>query len=310
MKRIIIILSLSLFAFVACNYQESSKKQIADGILKEVIIHYDFDNPDTVYFLPGNLNEISGISFYQDSKIACIQDEHAMIYIFSMKEEQITSIIDFGKSADYEDIAVVEDDVYVLRSDGTLIMIKNFEANQREVIKIDTRLKARNNTEGLFFDENSNSLLIACKESPSINKEELYDGFKAIYKFDLESNMLIEKPVYLLDLSVIDSVKTTGTVEKFFIETARKLMLTANGGRFYPSGIAIHPFDTEDIYIISSIGKLLIILNRQGLIMDIIELDQAIFNQPEGICFSDNGDLFISNESGGGNANILKFSYH
>lgn len=309
MKRII-ILSLSLFAFVACNYQESSKKQIADGILKEVILHYDFDNPDTVYFLPGHLNEISGISFYQDSKIACIQDEHAMIYIFSMKEEQITSIIDFGKSDDYEDIAVVEDDVYVLRSDGTLIMIKNFEANQREVIKIDTRLKARNNTEGLYFDEKSNSLLIACKESPSINKEELYDGFKAIYKFDLESNMLIEKPVYLLDLSVIDSVKTTGTVEKFFIEIARKLNLTANGGHFYPSGIAIHPFDTGDIYIISSIGKLLIILNRQGLIKDIVELDQAIFNQPEGICFSDNGDLFISNESGAGNANILKFSYH
>ena len=145
----------------------------------------------------------------------------------------------------------------------------------------------------LSIIKNTNALFIACKESPSIRKEKLYEGYKAIYKFDLENNQLIEEPAYLLDSSSIDSLIVTGTVEKLFIETAKKLKLAANDTNFYPSGIAIHPFDNGDIYIISSIGRLLMIMNNQGLIKDIIELDQGIFNQPEGICFSENGDLYI-----------------
>jgi hypothetical protein len=76
---------------------------------------------------------------------------------------------------------------------------------------------------------------------------------------------------------------------------------------FKPSGIAVHPLDGE-IYIISSVGKLLIILNREGKVQDVKELDPAIFRQPEGICFSPAGDMFISNEGQGGKGYILKFN--
>ncbi len=71
----IIILGLSLFAFVACNYQESSQQQLSEGMQKEATLHYDLDNPDIVYDLPANLHEISGISIYQESKIACIKGD-------------------------------------------------------------------------------------------------------------------------------------------------------------------------------------------------------------------------------------------
>ena len=303
------ILGLSLFAFVACNYQEGSQQPLPEGMQEEATVHYDLDNPDIVYDLPANLNEISGISIYQESKIACIQDEHAIIYIFCTQEEKISSIIDFGKSGDYEDLAVLGENAYVLRSDGAIIMINNFEDNQRKVIEIETQLKARNDTEGLVYDINTNSLLIACKETPSLITKNHYEGFKAIYRFDLKNDRLIEEPEYLLDLSSIDKVKNTGAVEKFFIQTARKLNLTSSDSNFSPSGIAIHPFNNNDIYIISSVGKLLIIMDKKGLINNIIELDQGLFNQPEGICFSNNGDLFISNEGGCGVANILKYSY-
>jgi len=52
---------------------------------------------------------------------------------------------------------------------------------------------------------------------------------------------------------------------------------------------------------------MLIILNPKGEIEDLIPLDPKIFRQPEGICFSPNGDLYISSEGKGKSGYILKF---
>ena len=40
------------------------------------------------------------------------------------------------------------------------------------------------------------------------------------------------------------------------------------------------------------------------------ELDEKLFRQPEGICFSPEGDMYISNEGQGGKGYILKFNIH
>ena len=59
--------------------------------------------------------------------------------------------------------------------------------------------------------------------------------------------------------------------------------------------------------MISSVGKLLTIMDREGLILGVQALDPNLFRQPEGICFSPEGDLYISNEGKGGKGYVLKF---
>ena len=274
----------------------------------ESMIPYDIKDPDIIHRLPISLEEISGIAYFSKNKLACIEDEHAIVYIYDLKKNKVISKYDFGKDGDYEDIAVVDKVIYVLQSNGTIIKIKNIDTKRKiKTIEIETPLKKINDTEGLVYDKNTNSLLIACKESPSINTKELYKGFKAIYRFDLNNDKFIEKPEYLIDLSKLYD-NNNGSVKKLFIETAKKLNLTSGDNIFYPSGLAIHPFDDETIYVISSIGKLLLTINRNGKILDIIELDRNIFNQPEGICFSKEGNMFISNEGKNEGGNIVKFN--
>jgi len=41
----------------------------------------------------------------------------------------------------------------------------------------------------------------------------------------------------------------------------------------------------------------------------VYRLDPQLYNQPEGMTFAPNGDLYISNEGGEGIATILKFVY-
>lgn len=242
--------------------------------------YYDLENPDAKYKLPDYLEEISGLSYYGKGKIACVQDEKAFIYVWDLEEEKIISKYKFGDDADYEDIAVVDKAAYILRSNGHIYRVKNFKKKDRKVKKFNTPLKEKNDTEGLSYDPLTNSLLIACKGSPSIDEAYQYESSRAIYKFDLEEEELETRPLFLID-----------------DETS-----------FEPSGIAIHPLH-GDIYIISSVGKLLIILNRKGKVLDVKELDEDRFKQPEGICFSPTGSMFISNEGRGKKGYILEFGF-
>jgi hypothetical protein len=52
-----------------------------------------------------------------------------------------------------------------------------------------------------------------------------------------------------------------------------------------------------------------VIADKKGKIEEVYPLDPLMYNQPEGLTFAPNGDLYISNEGGEGIATILKFTY-
>jgi uncharacterized protein YjiK len=142
---------------------------------------------------------------------------------------------------------------------------------------------------------------------PHINKNKSFEGFKAIYKFNLLEEKLENKPFLLIDLNQILDINKLSSYEKVSFKIAG-VFNDSGDIRFQPSGIAIHPFSGH-IYIIASVGKSLIVFDRKGNIRAIKKLNKKLFQQPEGICFGPNGDLFISNEGKGGKATILKFKY-
>ncbi len=76
---------------------------------------------------------------------------------------------------------------------------------------------------------------------------------------------------------------------------------------FKSSAAAINPL-TNELYILSSVNKLLVIADKNGNVKESFKLDPVTFNQPEGITFTPWGDLLISNEKGDNDAaNILIF---
>lgn len=267
---------------------------------------YNLDNPDHRYTMPASLEEISGISWTGKGTLACIQDENGIVYCYSLEEEKVVSEVKFGKDGDYEDISVVKNTAYVLKSNGHIFRVKNFKNDEIKVKRYKTLLSNKNDAEGMVYDSSQNRLLIACKGSPSIEKENPHKGYRAVYSFDLETNQLLEEPVYLNDLHKIDSYKDQDNFTQFSSKLSKILGITDPYGNFRPSGIAIHPL-TDEIYMISSVGKLLIVLDRDGYILGVQALDPNLFRQPEGICFSPEGDLYISNEGRGGKGYVLKF---
>jgi hypothetical protein len=267
-------------------------------------INYNLSSPDKIFILPKVLNEISGISGADASSIACIQDENGFLFIYDMIKEQINKQLSFYHNGDYEGIALADKTAYILRSDGMLFEVTNFDSGNGKTVSYSTGIPANDN-EGLCYDRSANRLLIAPKskvDNKSGNKDQRF-----IYAFDLKSKKLIVNPVFVFDVSII---------KKFAKENNIKL---PKGGdkkgdknestvEFRPSAIGIHPI-TNRLYLISGMEKMLFVFDMKGNIEFMEKLDSDLFLQPEGITFLKNGDMLISNEGQNKKPTILRFNY-
>lgn len=257
---------------------------------KDPNIPYMLNEPTQTFTLNPILQEISGLSFSKDGKsLVTLQDEAGILFFLSKKDGSIEKQITFKPEGDFEDLAVVGDVCYVLRSKGVLSVVENFtdEKSVKETAFKPSPLTKAADTEGLCLDAKNNRLLIACKGATSDPMR------RAIWAFDLATKQYGTTPVFEISLEQIQSYLKKQNVskdefKKFFEENISELP-------FGPSAIAIHP-KTGDYYILSSVGKVLIVTDEKGNIKGVERLQKKIHSQPEGIVFDTDGTLYISNE--------------
>jgi len=254
---------------------------------------YNLRKPKARWDLPSELEEISGLSFFKRNQLACVQDEKGFFYIYSLKKKEIFRKDKFGDNGDYEGVEVVNDTAYVLNSNGDVSYFQVSRNGIGKVNQLKTDLTRKNDSEGLGFDLYQNEILIACKEEPGTKKVDV-DKSRTIYRITNPDKKFKKKPKYIID----------GESYKKMIE--KKGMSKKMHTPFKPSGVAVHP-KSKNVFVIGTVGKMMIILSPEGKIMDLIPLDPKVFLQPEGICFSPEGELFISSEGRGGKGYILKF---
>jgi uncharacterized protein YjiK len=237
------------------------------------------------YEVPAVLKEISAVVYLDENRFACVQDEIGKIFIYNSAANKIEREISFAGPGDYEGLAIAGQTAYVLRADGQIFEVKNFNAAKPSTIMHKTSLTVKHNTEGMCYDSSNNRLLVAIKGTEPGNT-----GYKGIYSFSLSDKKMQKDPVYKIDLS-----------DPAFAEFKSKKA----GSQMQPSAIAIHP-KTGDLYITEATKPKLLIMDKQGAIKSVKSLSSKDFNQPEGISFSPSGQLFISNEGSKQPGNILQ----
>ena len=269
--------------------------------------HYDLTLPDAVMKMPSRLKEISGLGLSADGRyLIAVQDERGIIFFVEKTSGKLVKEISFQENGDYEGVEVVGTDVYVVKSTGTLYRIQHPGEERQSVDKYNFFLGHENDVEGLAYDSSRNRLLLACKGEAGDGKE--FSFKRGIYAFDLATSMLDSVPAYLISLEDVQAyLDTSPTVRKL-----EKLLDTFSPEEsefvFSPSGLAIHPL-TGDFYLLSSVGKLLMVMSAEGEILHIEKLKKEVHAQPEGICFDADGTLYISNEASGGEGLIYRFAY-
>lgn len=268
------------------------------------IVGYDLSKPDYILTLPDTLHEISGLTCIDDSTVACIQDENGILFIYDVLNSSVKKQYDFHVDGDYEGIALVSRSMFILRSDGVLFEIQDYESGDSKLRTYITGIPAKNN-EGLCYDSANNRLLIASK-SKAGKGAELKDK-RVIYGFDLVTKELSREPVFSFDTKAIKAFAEEQKLDLPFIDVD-KGKRTEPAIRFFTSAIAIHPL-TKKLYLLSAADHMLFVFGRKGTLEFIEQLDPGLFNKAEGITFFDNGDMLISNEGQDKKPTILRFNY-
>ena len=122
---------------------------------KEVIGQdYDLENPDK-FNMPESLFEISGITLLdgKSDTIYAVQDEEGKVFrlAWDVAKQVHTK---FSKKGDYEDIAILNSQVYILKSNGSLYSYPLSESAYEEAENV-TELKRvlpKGEYEGMFAE--------------------------------------------------------------------------------------------------------------------------------------------------------------
>ncbi|HKK76727.1 MAG TPA: SdiA-regulated domain-containing protein [Saprospiraceae bacterium] len=277
-----------------------------DTTAKPFALSYNLHEPDWTLELPGRLDEISGLGMNAaGTHLLAVQDEDGKIFWIDPKKEEVSQEVKFWKDGDYEGIEVVGDTIYVIKSTGTVYEV-TMDGEEAITVKYNEFLNDDNDVEGLGYDPEKNHLLLACKANAGTDEE--LDFTKAIYAFDLEKKKLLEDPRYCIRLQQVNDYLDTDPLIRKLEKLEEFFAPGESDFGFSPSGLAVQP-GTGHLYILSSVGKLLMILDPQGQILHIEKLKKSIHPQPEGICFDQKGNLYVSNEGKNGKGTIHRFNF-
>ncbi|MER2998195.1 SdiA-regulated domain-containing protein [Pontibacter populi] len=251
----------------------------------------ELNKPLAQWELPDNLREVSGIAMLRDGLIACVQDEEGAIHLWDPEKKTIVEKIDFAGPGDYEGISIVEDDAYILRSDGSVFEVTDFRNGKTAVKEHKSVLAGTQNTEGLAYDATNNRLLIACKGFDSTLGDK-----KGIYSFSLNDKKMQVEPAFQIPLFQDNLSSITKKKKKSKYDVLQ------------PSSFEYNPA-TGDLYLMDAVNARLHIINEQGEVLKTMMLDKKLLRQPEGLTFSPNGELYIASEGGKkGKGIIVKYA--
>lgn len=275
------------------------------GVLAFVgVLWYAFENPalnprleEETYTIirkwdmPVELNEISGISWISENKIACVQDEEGIIFVYNLSTSLVDYQINFSKAGDYEGLVILDSTAYVLESSGEIFEVANFLKTDFTVKNYKTPFTGKNNMESLGLDRKNNRLLLTAK-----NIDPQGNNYKSIYAFDLDTKTISNNPISKISLN--DPVFQIKDADDDIDQTPS----------FSPSDIDINPAN-GNIYILQSNPPQVLIMDSLSKPKIIHHFHRDAFPQPEGITFSPEGTLYISNEGKNGTANILEVEF-
>ena len=250
---------------------------------------YQLDSPKK-FVMSESLREISGIVMLRGNSdtLYAIGDEEGKLFYFHPGDGKFT-YKKFGKKGDYEDVTILDNrEFVVLRSDGSLFVFPLSlveDGNTDNVEKYENILPS-GEYEGLFGDDNGR-LIALCKNCRDDDQRGEVSGY-ALERDKKGALTIIEH--FKVDVSML------------------KLTSINRKAKFHPSCIARHPL-TREWYILSSVNKLLLVLDDHWKVKASYALEPSLFKQPEGLAFDKKGNMYISNEGGDGNANVLLFTY-
>lgn len=236
--------------------------------------------------LPTRLKEISGLALTPDDRLFAVDDEQGVVYELDYLNGRIVKAFALGNTtanADFEGIAYLNGKIYVVTSNGLIYVAA--EGNDGERVHFDvyeSGLGKLCEIEGLADDDQSDTLLIACKRS--------------LGKHDR--------------LSIFAWSPATGQVldDREIVIPAGDIGERLGTKRIRPSAVVVDP-ESRTLFAVAAQQHAIIEMKPDGELIDAIILPLAKrHRQMEGIEITQDGKLLIADEGGNKKARLSVYS--
>ncbi len=242
----------------------------------------------THWKLPEHLEEISGLAMTGDNRLLSHNDERGVIFEIDYQNGSIAKSFQLSDmknpvASDFEGIATIDDQIYLVTSSGRLYESREGTAGEFVLFNVYTTGVGRDcEIEGLAYDESKRVLLLVCKDARNADME----GQLAIYHWSIDEKQLSEDAHTIIPVA----------------EFSQHI----KGKKFQPSGIERHPIS----------GNYFIVAARQGAIAEITPGGKVVavreflaqwHRQVEGITFAADGTLIVSDEGAGKRARLTLY---
>lgn len=273
-------------ALLACRSNPAIEAQESPATLSDYTLAA---GPEAQWTLPGRLREISGLAATGDGRVFAHDDERGVIYELDHLEGRLVKAFALGDitaADDFEGIAVVEDRLYLVSSNGRLY--ESFEGEDGERMLFNTYgtgVGRHCEVEGLAFEPADRALLLLCKtpRDPELGES------VAIYRWSVDERAMASDSLILISRAAL----TEGIP----------------GNRFSPSGIERHP-DTGQYFIVAAREEAIAVVDATGEVLSVEALPDRAHRQAEGITFTSEGSLLIADEGGDGRARLTRYERH
>ncbi|WCT11844.1 SdiA-regulated domain-containing protein [Mucilaginibacter jinjuensis] len=251
---------------------------------------YNLNKPKK-FFMPDNLEEISGLAFNKGdaNRMYVEEDENGRVYYMKPGEKE-AKFSTFKQTGDFEDIAIANGQVIMLQSKGKLYTFPLSEVNGQKITNAQEfkDLLPKGEFEGLYANEEG-KVYVMCKHCEMDKTSKQTTGF--IFNLSNDGK-----------LAAADTFKIN-------VKHIAQQLNSNQKVTFHPSALAQNP-RSKQWYVLSSVNKLLVILNEDFKVMQVFKLNPSVFLQPEGIAFDSQNNLYISNEGDKIDpGTVLKFTY-
>lgn len=301
----LLIISLMMTVFSSCQSPNEAEGQtfvVADSVRGQ--FPYQLTNPVRTYGLPPELTEISGLAFANDTSLLMIQDEIGEVFRLDLLTGESSRYIKFAGNGDYEGITTEGDNIWVIKSSGKLYRFSQEASEDADDTKWEPTLPEGADYESFCYLPCCEKLIAVGKEPVAIDGE-AHDWQRVIFEMDLADPT--EARVFrIINLKEIEAYLTRFAAQDG-TEALRDRFNPDKKKSFKPSAMAVHP-QSGNIYVLASVGKILIVLSPEGVLLQVQSLPTDLFPQPEGMCFGSDGTLYISHEGVNDKARIHVFT--
>jgi len=263
---------------------------------------YNLLRADDALMLPNELKKISGLSMTVDGQqLIALNDGGATLFFLNKETGEILNKVEVKKRGNFQSVEAVQDGIFLSKTNGTLIQVTDLANEKPSTKSYHSFLSARNDVSGLAYDPVNNELLLACQGLAG--PEDFQKTTRAVFVFQLNQQELFRQPMFQITGDAIAEYLGKQNVSERIVDVVAE---NYPAEAFAPSCIAVHP-QTHNIYLLSSSGNLLIVLNRESQILHMETLESYLFSHPNGLCFDNNATLYISNFGGIEPGKIFRF---